>query len=344
MIKEFILGKHMPFKACHASTVIETRSGGFLAAWFGGSREGGDDVAIWGSRKRNNAWSEPELFAKVNAQPHWNPVLFSGSGSELFLYFKIGKNCRHWQTWVMSSKDDGENWSIPKKLIPGNMGGRGPVKNKCLELSDGIWLAPASSEIGWWQAFVDRSEDKGRSWSRSGFVPMDKKNLSTDENGGQVQFQVIQPSLWESTPGSVHMLLRSSSGKICRSDSGDGGRSWSKIYEISLPNNNSGIDLAKLSNGELLLAFNPVGKNWGPRCPMTLVLSKDNGETWGSMLDMEKEPGREYSYPAVISTSDGGAAITYTWGRENIAFVKLTSQDLGSKFKSSRPAVKNGNY
>ncbi len=339
MIKELILKEPKPFKECHASTVLELDNGSFLSAWFGGSREGGNDVAIWGAERAGGAWSGPKLLAKVNGQPHWNPVLFRGSGREIQLFFKVGKDCRYWQTWIMSSMDNGKNWSTPKKLVPGNLGGRGPVKNKCLELSDGTWLAPASSEIGWWQAFVDISKDQGETWKRSGFVPMDKKILGINEFGEEVPFQVIQPSLWESDSGQVHMLLRSSTGKICRSDSYDKGLTWTKVYEGDLLNNNSGIDLTKLSNGKLLLAFNPVSKNWGKRWPMTLALSEDDGESWDTKIDIEIEPDREYSYPAVIATRDGGAAITYTWGRKNIAFVKLTARDLDSNFKK----LKNNN-
>ena len=334
MIKEFIFKNPEHFKECHASTIIELGNGDFLAAWFGGSKEGKDDVAIWGAKRRAGVWSKPELLAKVNDLPHWNPVLFRGNGSKIFLYFKVGNNCSHWQTLVMSSADNGENWSIPGELIAGDIGGRGPVKNKCLELSDGTWLAPASNEIGSWQAFVDRSTDRGSTWIRSDFITVNKTVTGLNELGKEAPPGVIQPALWESSPGNVHMLLRSNSGKICRSDSSDGGRAWSPIYETSLPSNNSGIDLAKLADGKLLLAFNPVSKSWGVRWPLTLAVSPDNGESWGKRLDIETVPDREYSYPAVIATSDGGAAITYTWGRESIAFVKLTRRDISGKFNN----------
>ncbi len=114
------------------------------------------------------------------------------------------------------------------------------------------------------------------------------------------------------------MLMRSSCGRVCRSDSDDGGGTWSPVRKTELPNNNSGVDLAKLDDGTLVLAYNPVSGDWAGRTPLSLALSTDDGETWTRRLDIETGEAR-YSYPAIIPTPDG-IAMTYTWRRERIAF------------------------
>ena len=87
---------------------------------------------------------------------------------------------------------------------------------------------------------------------------------------------------------------------------------------MGLPNNNSGLDVARTEEGLLALVCNPV-PGWGrPRTPLSVLLSSDNGNTWTHRLDLETAEG-EYSYPAVIATPRG-LAITYTWKRERIAF------------------------
>ena len=86
----------------------------------------------------------------------------------------------------------------------------------------------------------------------------------------------------------------------------------------ALPNNNSGLDLARLPDGTLALACNPVSQDWGRRTPLSLMLSLDNGETWPRRLDLETGEG-EFSYPSVVPTAVG-MAVTYTWKRERIAF------------------------
>src|SRR4051794_8818247 len=54
---EFIFDK-APFPSCHASTLVETKSG-LLAAWFGGAKEGAPDVGIWTARQVDGKWSGP---------------------------------------------------------------------------------------------------------------------------------------------------------------------------------------------------------------------------------------------------------------------------------------------
>jgi predicted neuraminidase len=116
------------------------------------------------------------------------------------------------------------------------------------------------------------------------------------------------------------MLIRSSIGAICRSDSKDYGRTWSPVYATILGNPNSGIDLTKLPDGRLVLAYNPDNKDEGDRAPLLLAISSDNGKTWPKKILIENGPPQdEFSYPAVICFGDS-IALTYTWQRRNIRF------------------------
>ena len=79
----------------------------------------------------------------------------------------------------------------PQELVSGDKGGRGPVRNKPIILSDGTWLAPSSNELkGVWNAFVDLSDDQGKTWSALPFLSVNRDSIK--EEG------VIQPALWES--------------------------------------------------------------------------------------------------------------------------------------------------
>jgi len=306
-VREHLFADQQPFAQCHASTLVQLSNGRFLAAWFGGSKEGHADVGIWSAERSGCQWSAPQLLAKVRNCAHWNPVLHVGGDGRVHLFFKVGVQITDWETWVIESDDDGRAWTEPRELVAGDRGGRGPVKNKPIALTDGTWLAGASLEESTWEVFVDRSADGGKTWKASPLIERD----STVFTGRGA----IQPTLWESAPDKVHMLVRSTCGQIGRSDSTDGGLSWSPLYPTELPNNNSGLDLARLKDGTLALICNPVAKG---RTPLSVLLSTDNGLTWPRRLDLEKEAG-EFSYPAIIATKVG-LAITYTWKRKRIAF------------------------
>jgi predicted neuraminidase len=347
---EHVFGDLRPFSQCHASTLVALPDRRILVAWFGGTREGHADVGIWAAERTafgagsdapptrsattptaripsapGTDWSEPRRIAKVADEPHWNPVLFalSPSGDDLVLHFKVGARIRDWETWMQRSDDAGRTWSAATRLVPGDRGGRGAVRNKPIRLASGDWLAGASLER-WrrWDSFIDRSPNGLDAWQASPLIPIDRKRF---EGKG-----LIQPTLWESAPGRVHALFRSTDGRAHRSDSQDGGRSWSSAYPIDLPNNNSGLDVARLRDGTLALACNPVAGNWAARTPLSVLLSKDNGETWPERIDLETDPG-EFSYPAIIETEDG-LAVSYTWNRRRIALARIvpdTSPGLG---------------
>lgn len=324
-IKEFVFGDQRPFQSCHASTLLYLEDGSVLVAWFGGTAEKDDDVAIWLSKRAKGVWSKPVCVADEEGLPHWNPVLFQCKDGTIFLYYKVGKHELVWYTRFIESKDEGETWSDCRELVPGDIGGRGPVKNKCIRLRDGTVLAPASLEAKQgndvlWDAYVDISHDDGLTYQMSEWVPCTHHGLECEDG-------VIQPTLWESGDGSVHMLMRSTWGWMARSDSNDGGKTWCRLYNMGLPNNNSGFDVAQLPDGTLGMIYNPVGVNWGNRYPIVVDLSYDDGLTWPDTLTLESEPG-EYSYPAIVSVGNDAFAMTYTWKRERIAYVYCTVDDI----------------
>jgi len=319
--REFVF-TDAPFAECHAASIAPTDDGGWLAVWFAGSHERHPDVAIWSSH-RNPAgyWSAPKRIARAVEEAHWNPVLFKAPDKRMHLWFKTGVSVPQWKTWTQVSDDDGRSWGPARVLVPGDTGGRGPVKNKPIVLSDGAWLAGASTEVRHgdksetWDIFLDRSTDKGESWKRTPDIACDRRRITGHG--------VIQPTIWESSPGNVHLLCRSTCKRVCRSDSADGGKTWSSVVRTDLPHNNSGIDLARLDDGRLVLCCNPLVGGWPLRSPLSLLLSKDNGRKWTRFADLETEKGGEFSYPAIVASGPDEVAVAWTWKRRRICFQKV---------------------
>jgi predicted neuraminidase len=338
--KEFIVETdERPTDSAHASTLTSLSDGTVLTAWFGGSWEKDANVSIWLSRRsKDGIWTKPRNIEEVTGTAMWNPVLFRLPDDTILLFYKVGQSIQSWKTWVTESYDNGDTWTVPRELVQGNEGGRGPVKNKPILLSDGRTIvAPASVEINdVWKCFTDISADGGKTWHAGAFVPVRYAGYNiqmVDQPFSKYRCfgkGIIQPSLWEDSSHVLHMFTRSSSSAIFRSDSYDGGQSWGQAYMSGLPNNNSGLDLVKLPSGALVLAYNPVENlpNYykGPRTPLVLGYSSDNGDTWKTELVLEDAPG-DYAYPAIVCTADGELLLTYTYKRERICFWKVLYEE-----------------
>jgi predicted neuraminidase len=317
-----------PTPECHASTLEEIPSG-IIAAWFGGTYERHPDVGIWVSRKIGEEWSEPvEVVNGVQSDtlryPCWNPVLFQPANGPLMLFYKVGPSPRDWWGMLMTSEDEGLTWSGPQKLgEEGSVGHLlGPVKNKPIQLEDGTILCPSSSETevnddDFWKVHFEKTSDLGKTWEVIGPI-----------NDG-VEFDAIQPSILTYADGRMQILCRTRQQVVSQSWSDDGGESWSPMTATELPNPNAGTDAVTLQDGRQLLVYNhtvresefPSGRNM-----LNVALSSD-GEHWEPVLTLERQEG-EYSYPAVIQSSDGKVHITYTYRRNGVKYVVVDPAEL----------------
>jgi predicted neuraminidase len=315
MAAEFIF-EQAPVPSCHASTIAETPAG-LVAAWFGGTREGDNDVGIWLAPRVDGRWMPPVEVANGEQDgkryPCWNPVLFQAKGGPLLLFYKVGPKPNAWWGMMMTSTDAGRTWSPPKRLPEGILG---PIKNKPVVLANGALLCPSSSEDQGWRVHLERSADLGRTWTTIG--PL---------NDGKT-FAAIQPSVLFHAGGTLQLVCRSRQGKVVEAWSSDGGATWGPLQATALPNPNSGIDAVTLADGRAILIYNHTAKG---RSPLNVAIS-DDGKTWKAGPVLESDPG-EYSYPAVIQTADGRIHVTYTWKRQRIKHVvldpgKLVGRDL----------------
>lgn len=302
----FIFDK-APFDSCHAATLTETQSGKIICAWFAGSEEGAKDVTIWQSILEKGAWTKPKKIAEEVGVPCWNPVLFTTPlKNEVLLFYKVGQHPQVWSGCLKRSSDEGKSWGAKEDLPAGVIG---PVKNKPLLINNRLVCGSSIESYKRWGCWMDITKDFGREWTKS--TPINMKDQL---------FGIIQPTLFVTGDGRVKMLARSHQiGKICSSQSFDGGETWEAAKPTSLPNPNSGIDAVKLQNGDVLLVYNNSDKE---RYPLNVALSSDDGDTWNMILTLEDKKN-EYSYPAVIQSKDGLIHIVYTADRTHIRYVVL---------------------
>jgi predicted neuraminidase len=307
IIKQEFIFTDPPFASCHASTLTQTSSGSILCAWFAGSEEGANDVAIWLSTLDQLGWSSPKKIGETTGVACWNPVLFTMPSKEVLLFYKVGRNPLQWSGFLKRSYDEGNHWSEAEGLPAGIIG---PTKNKPLLLLNGALLCGSSIE-SWmrWGCWIDITYDMGRTWSKSSPINVDSQ-----------LFGIIQPTLFFGKDGTIKLLARSHQiGSICTAESYDQGKTWSSARPIALPNPNSAIDAVNILDGRVVLVYNHSKED---RYPLNTAISEDGGMTWKTEVILEDSPG-EYSYPSIIQITDEKIHITYTWNRKYIKHVVL---------------------
>lgn len=341
-----------PFPSCHAATLVNTRRGSLLGAFFGGTHERHPDVCIYVARFENGNWTTPVNVADgvqpdgSPRMPTWNPVLFEPRGGPLMLFYKVGPNPRQWWGMVKTSDDDGRTWSDAKRLPDGILG---PIKNKPEQLESGLIVSPTSVELmadpnddglasagarsqepgassgdprganllapaSGWHVYFELSEDNGKTWRATPWV---------EQPPG---VKAIQPSILIHSQSTLQAIGRTKSARLFEVWSRDGGRTWGKLSLTNLPNCNSGTDAVTLRDGRHLLVYNHSDTE-KVRYPLNVALSHE-GRDWQAAAVLDAEPPGQYSYPAVIQSSDGLVHVAYTWKRLKMKHVVLDPAKL----------------
>jgi predicted neuraminidase len=312
MKSEFIFDPN-PVPSCHATTIVETKTG-LVAAWFAGTAEGKPDVCIWSSRLVAGAWTPPVKVAEGTPHPCWNPVLFQPDAGPLLLFYKVGPSPSTWWGMLKTSVDNGSTWSEATKLPDGILG---PIKNKPVQLADGTILCPTSTETDTkpseWRLHFELTKDGGATWTTAPPV-----------SAGDPAIDAIQPSILRLGGDRLLALGRTRQKKLFNVVSEDQGRTWGAMSLLELPNPNSGTDAVTLKDGRHLLIYNHTERG---RSPLNLAVSRD-GTTWNAALVLEDEPKMEFSYPAIIQTADGLVHATYTWKRKLVKHVVIDPAKL----------------
>ena len=305
----------------HAGSICKLPDGRLAAVWYGGSREGAKDVGIFLAMRKPDtgaSWSKPRLLvdramASRELDRHikkvGNAVLFAGPDRRVHLIY-VTVTLGGWSGSSLNvkvSEDGGDTWSRSRRLTLSPFFNISElVRNKPVFMTDGRMAVPIYHEcMGHFPEllWLDPTEGNHKASYRK-----------TRMAGGNT---FLQPSVVPRTPLDATAFYRCRSEKraMGTANTKDAGASWSEPRFLALPNPDAGLDVVGLSDGSMLMAFNdtPVGRE-----NLKLALSHDGGKTWRRIATLENSPGREFSYPYMISTPTGQIHLVYTWNRKRI--------------------------
>lgn len=315
-------------RSVHSATAAEISAGRLRAFWFGGSREGAADVAIYTSvfSPLQGTWGpERALVTRESAQRDLqrylrklgNPVVGRDHSGRLWLYF-VSVSVGGWggsAINVTTSEDEGETWNTPRRLVTSPFLNISTlVRGPPLQFGDGTIGLPVYHEFVGKFGELLRLDAAGHtinktrlSWGRSSIQPVIVPWSERDAVGFMRDAG--------DQPRRITMIRTS-----------DAGAHWSTPVKTGLPNPDAAVAAVLLANGLLVLAFN---NSQDGRDDLSLAYSEDRGTTWHIAHRLEGGPAApeaqrpEYSYPWIMQDAAGNLHLLYTWGRTHIKHVQF---------------------
>jgi len=309
---ERLFGPEIPGKYKHPASITELDNGDLYVVYYGGEGEYEGDTAVYGSRlaKGSKQWTRPKIVADTPGRSEGNAVVWQAPDGLVWLFYITN----YGPTWSTSrikyklSKDGAQSWS-DSDMLAFDLGSM--VRGRPIVLNNGDYLLPVYHETG---------EDRERTAEDtcSYFLHYNPKTTEWTESGRIISAKGnLQPAAVQITDDYLVAYCRPGGDFepdpnrfVIRSESRDGGHTWSKGANTEFPNPNSAVDFIKLQNGHLLLVNND--NNTGDRMPLTVAISTDNDKTYPHRRHVVNKPGDTAAYPVAIQSRDGKIHIVYT--------------------------------
>ncbi len=319
------------------------------APYYSGDSDKSDDVRIGGARLRKGTadWEVPFVMVDTFGVSDNNPCMAVDRKGQLWLVHAtlLGVPENTWGSALVHYRISGDYsgpgvpiWSREQVLIPHPAGMATALKNALpekirqkedidktlekrlknplelrlgwmprahpVELANGTMLLPLANENHYVVAMA-MTKDDGVTWTISEAVPF---------------AGLEQPTVTEAPDGTLLAFFRSSDDEphIRRSESKDGGMTWSLPTLTDLVHPFSGLEILYLDNGHLALIYNDRAES---RDSLAVSFSADDGTTWKWTRYLENTPGGRFDYPSLIQAKDGTLHSSYSYNLKTIKHV-----------------------
>lgn len=252
------------------------------------------------------------------------------------------------------STDEAVTWSEPRMCVGDDDIGYFVINNnRAVQLKCGRLILPLAlhNRPGWGEgAWVDHilcylSDDAGLTWRRSkderATTTVDGKHVSTQE-----------PGVVELKDGRLLLFCRTDAGSQYVSVSSDGGDSWPPLVPSTMRSPLSPASIRRIpKTGDLMIVWNDYRDSTrqgdGPRTPLRVAVSSDDGQTWNHVKTLESDSNGHYCYTAIhfIGQDDVLLAYCASPSQEPLVRTQLTRFSLEwlyddeLKVTRSRPAL-----
>ncbi|HEV2719745.1 MAG TPA: sialidase family protein [Thermoanaerobaculia bacterium] len=310
----------------HAATLSELPNHDLLAAWYGGTDEIDPDVNIFLSRldHRTGQWSPPRAIENgpsMHVKSVGNPILVADRNGVRLFFVAVILGGWSGSTIFEARSQDGEQWSPPRRLTTSPFFNLGMlVRSPAIPYDDGTIALPIYHELR-------------RKWSALARVDADGRVVDVARMAAN---PLIQPWVVPQSAREAIAFFRWSArtpGVVTFAKTRDGGAHWSEVDSTGLVHRDSAVAAALLPDGTPILVYNNT-----PGDRRKLALARIGSRT-PFQLENDPRPAfdgpirREYSYPYLITTSDGRYHVVYTWQRTRIRHVTFNAAWAGTALR-----------
>jgi len=320
----------------HSAGVVELSNGNIRAVWYGGTREGHKDVAIYTNiwNACSSSWGKEHIAVDIKTTRNGtgrysrqlgNPVITRGPEETLWLFYVSAVG--GWATSSINlaiSQDEGETWGPPRRLVTSpSFNFSTLVKGKAVQFTDGTIGLPVYHE------FLAKFGELLRLDANGEVIDKARQSWGRDS---------LQPVILPSDEHHAISMLRYAGdppNRIMTQSTEDAGLSWPSPVKTALPNPNAAITGVEINHGkQFLMVFNNDPEERGH---LTLAISDDHGASWApihifELWDKETEfKNQGYSYPSLIQTKKGDFHLVYSWNVEKIKHIHFNRSWLESK-------------
>lgn len=286
MLASFVVNAAEPARV-HAASIAALPDGRLFSTWFGGSREGATDVKVYGAffDPAAGRWGE-QLTLATPAQTSrdlgrlvrkmGNPVAFMVPSGELWVVY-VSVTLGGWATShlnLIRSADMGRSWMPATRLVAS------PFFNLST-LAKGFPVFFDNGDIG----LPVYHEMAGKFGELLVLTPEGRVRRKQRLDHGD---RSLQPVILVKDAQHAVVLQRfageTKPPRAWRSETRDGGRTWSAVEASDLANPNSALAALALEDGRLIAVANDTEDE---RLRLTLLVSEDDGRHWRAIHRFE---------------------------------------------------------
>jgi sialidase-1 len=293
--------------------MLVTKDGRVMLAWTEfytseGSDWGKARISAMYSKDGGKTWQDKfTLQENIGTMNVMEPDLLrlrSGKIAFAFCRKNSEADCR---PMFRMSLDDGKTFTDPKPVqIDPYPSYTGTNNDRLVQLRSGrivlpLWYTPDYRIDKHIRTRVYYSDDEGGTWKQS------KTLVDIPDSAAGAQ----EPGVVELKDGRLLMWMRTDKKKIFRCYSTDRGETWSTPEPMALDSPRSPQSIKRLpGTGDLLLIWNNSPEQ---RFPLTAAISRNDGETWEHIRNLDEDPAHTYAYTSIEFLKDR-ALFTYYAG------------------------------